>query len=83
MIGMEIWKAAMNFEAAGVGRGLQVRHYFCALTIMLNEAEMIAVRDDCAADAVLKLRELQAHCEKLVNMMCPDQQGLLRLVDAA
>ena len=81
MSGKEIWDSAMRH---GQGADLQftVRHCFYAIGIMIAEAESSAV-NGTALDAVHKLRELQAHCEKLINIMSPDQKGRPRLVDAA
>ena len=49
---------------------------------MLVEAEMASF-SGCDGDAAQKLRELQAHCEKLVAMLAPAEQGRPKLVTAA
>jgi hypothetical protein len=53
-----------------------------ALGKMLAEAETAALMDR-DVDATEHLRELQAHCEKLVEMLAPAQQGRPKLVVAA
>ena len=68
MSGMEIWNAAMHFHVPGISRDLMVRHCFYALNIMLKEAEMVSVKGD-VADSVGKIREVQAHLEKVVRIM--------------
>jgi hypothetical protein len=55
---------------------------FYALGKMLAEAETAALMDR-DVDATEHLRELQAHCEKLVEMLAPAQQGRPKLVVAA
>ena len=55
---------------------------FHALGRMLAEAE-IASLSGCDHDAAQQLRELQAHCEKLIVMLAPAEKGRPKLVPAA
>lgn len=78
MNGREIWQAAEDGAAfAGVPATNGLR--FCALSRMLMEAEKNLAYGDRAM-AVEQLRELQAHCEKLIGMLAPLERAGPRLV---
>ena len=76
--GIEIWQAADavqgNVKSANIMR-------FYALNRMLFEAEGTALIGG-DAQAAVQLRELQAHVEKLVAMLAPEQKGRPKLVAA-
>jgi hypothetical protein len=54
---------------------------FYALGRMLDEAETSALTG-CDIEAAERLRELQAHCEKLIAVLAPEQKKRPRLVAA-
>jgi hypothetical protein len=71
--GAEKWAAAERFAEYGSARTAQSMRFY-ALTRMLDTAES-AVLNGCERDAIESLRELQAHCEKLVAMLAPRWRG--------
>jgi len=80
-LGKDLWDSADDFSRmCGVQSAMDARFY--ALGRMLGEAE-VASLSGCAADAAQKLRELQAHCEKLVVMLAPAEKARPKLVSAA
>jgi hypothetical protein len=80
-LGKDVWDAADDFSRmCGVQSATAARFY--ALGRMLAEAE-VASLSGCNQDAAQKLRELQAHCEKLVVMLAPAEKGAPKLVTAA
>jgi hypothetical protein len=80
-LGKDVWDSADDFsKMCGVQSATAARFY--ALGRMLAEAE-VASLSGCNQDAAQKLRELQAHCEKLVVMLAPGEQGRPKLVSAA
>jgi len=52
-----------------------------ALGRMLDEAETSAL-SGCDIEAAEQLRELQAHCEKLIAVLAPEQKKPPKLVAA-
>ena len=80
-LGKDLWDSAGDFSRmCGVQSTMATRFY--ALGRMLAEAE-VASLVGCNQDAAQKLRELQAHCEKLVAMLTPEERGRPKLVSAA
>ena len=80
-LGKDFWDSADDFSRmCGVQSAMAARFY--ALGRMLAEAE-VASLSGCDEDAAQKLRELQAHCEKLVVMLAPVERGRPKLVSAA
>lgn len=81
VLGKDVWDCADDFSRmCGVQSATAARFY--ALGRMLAEAE-VASLSGCNQDAAQKLRELQAHCEKLVVMLAPAEKGRPKLVTAA
>ena len=78
--GKELWKTADLFRTDGSARSARAVSFF-ALGRMLAEAED-AASIGCDTEAVEHLRELQAHCEKLIGMMAPEKKGRPSLVAA-
>ena len=78
--GKELWDTADLFRTDGSARSARALSFF-ALGRMLAEAEDAASigRD---TEAVEHLRELQAHCEKLIATLAPEIKGRPRLVAA-
>jgi hypothetical protein len=77
----DVWGSADDCSSAcGVQSPSAAR--FHALGRMLAEAE-VASLSGCDDDAAQKLRELQAHCEKLIAMLAPAEKGCLKLVPTA
>ena len=54
---------------------------FYGLSKMLEAAEL-AARSGSKAEAVEHLRELQAHCEKMVAILAPEEKARPKLVAA-
>ena len=77
--GSELWQSAEEYaDRCGAKSAKAMRFY--ALGKMLAEAETAALMDR-DIDATEHLRELQAYCEKLVQLLAPAQG--LKLVVAA
>ena len=76
--GADKWKAAESF--AGSPQSAQAMR-FDALNKMLEAAE-IGARLGTKADAVEHLRELQAHCEKMIGILAPQEKTRPKLVAA-
>ena len=57
------------------------RYCFYSLATMLDQAEDAAVGGH-SHQAIEKLRELQAHCEKMISALAPEQKGRPKLVAA-
>jgi hypothetical protein len=78
--GREIWESAAKLpDANGVRSANAMRFY--ALSKMLAEAEMAMLKGqdkDCAE----RLRELQAHCEKMLGILAPNAAKAPTLVAA-
>ncbi len=80
MRGKEIWDAAEKETKTGDTRSANLMRFY-ALARMLDEAQtsVLTGRDIEAAE---QLRELQAHCEKLIAVLAPEQKGRPKLVAA-
>ena len=80
-LGKDLWDSAEDCSRmCGVQSAMDARFY--SLGRMLAEAEVASLAG-CNQDAAQKLRELQAHCEKLVVMLSPEERGRPKLVSAA
>jgi hypothetical protein len=79
--GAEKWKIADQFTNEGNLRAGQAMQFY-ALNKMLEAAE-IAARIGTKTEAVEHLRELQAHCERMIAILAPGDRQTLKLVDAA
>jgi hypothetical protein len=77
--GAEIWASAERIAQEVSEQSAQWRR-FQALNRMLAEAENSATRSH--EETVQKLRELQAHCEKLIGVLSPEKCGRPKLVAA-
>jgi hypothetical protein len=71
--GAEKWAAAEKFAEYGSARTAQSMRFY-ALNRMLDTAES-AVLNGREREATESLRELQAHCEKLIAMLAPRWRG--------
>ena len=78
--GAEKWKVGDSFEKDTSLRSAQSMRFY-ALGKMLEAAE-IAARIGTKAEAVEHLRELQAHCEKMVGILAPQEKKRPKLVAA-
>ena len=80
--GKDLWASADEYaeDHRGVKSAKAMR--FFALGKMLAEAETASLTDR-DLDAAVHLRELQAHCEKLIGQLAPDKKGSPSLVAAA
>ena len=78
--GKELWDSADRMRADGSTKCAKAMRFF-ALTRMLAEAEDTALMGN-DIEAAARLRELQAHCEKLIGMMAPERKGRPSLVAA-
>ena len=67
--GQELWDAAEHGGKGGVRSANAMRFY--ALAKMLAEAETAWMTDN-DQQAVQRLRQLQAHCDKLIAELMPD-----------
>jgi hypothetical protein len=76
--GSDKWKAGDSF--AGSLRSAQAMRFY-GLRKMLEAAEL-AARRGSRAEAVEHLRELQAHCEKMVVILAPKEKARPKLVAA-
>ena len=79
--GKDIWEAADKSTKGGMDRSANAMRFY-ALARMLAEAETSALTGS-DVEAAQQLRELQAHAEKLVSLLVPDQKGKPSLVAAA
>ena len=75
--GSERWLAAERFGNARTAQAMR----FYALTRMLDAAES-ALLKGCEQEAVEHLRELQAHCERMIEKIVPNSTGQPRVVAA-
>ena len=80
MCGKEIWDAAEKGTKTGDSRSANLMRFY-ALGRMLDEAETSAL-SGCDIEAAEQLRELQAHCEKLISVLAPEQKMRPKLVAA-
>lgn len=79
--GKDLWASADECaDHRGVKSAKAMRFY--ALAKMLAEAETAGLTDR-DLDAAVYLRELQAHCEKLIVQLAPDKKRSPSLVAAA
>ena len=82
MAGKEIWATAVkSTTTAMVQPEFVTRYCFYSLATMLDQAEGAAVGGH-SQQAIEKLRELQAHCEKMISVLAPEQKGRPKLVAA-
>ena len=79
--GEERWRAADGLVGRNSHQAAEALR-FLGLAKMLEAAE-IAARNGATAEAVLHLRELQAHCERMISMLAPEEHRRPSLVDAA
>jgi hypothetical protein len=78
--GADKWKVGDSFASDGGLRPAQATRFY-ALSNMLEAAEL-AARLGSKAEAVEHLRELQAHCEKMVGILAPQDKTRPKLVAA-
>ena len=78
--GAEKWKVGDSFVKDTSLRSAQSMRFY-ALSKMLEAAE-IAARIGTKAEAVEHLRELQAHCEKMIEILVPQEKRRPKLVAA-
>ena len=78
--GKEVWDSVEKLVDKGGARSANAMRFY-ALTRMLAEAEnaMLIGSDAEAADLV---RELQAHCEKMIGILAPERKKGPTLVAA-
>ena len=76
--GADKWKAGNSFS--GSLRSAQAMRFY-GLSKMLEAAEL-AARGGSKAEAVEHIRELQAHCEKMVAILAPEEKARPKLVAA-
>ena len=70
--GKDLWKSADEYAGrCGAKSATAMRFY--ALGKMLAEAETAGLTE-CDVNAAEQLRELQAHCEKLMALLAPDKK---------
>jgi hypothetical protein len=81
MAGKEIWATAVEPTGAMVQPDFVARYCFYSLTTMLGQAEDAAVGGH-SRQAIEKLRELQAHCEKMIGVLAPEHKGCPKIVAA-
>ena len=79
MAGKEIWATAIEPTRSMVQPEFVTRYCFYSLATMLDQAEDAAVGGQ-SQQAIQKLRELQAHCEKMVRVLAPEQKVCPKLV---
>ena len=78
--GANKWKQGDAIAAERGLRSAQAMRFY-ALGKMLEAAEL-AARLGPKAEAVEHLRELQAHCEKMVGILAPQEKSRPKLVAA-
>jgi hypothetical protein len=78
--GQELWASAGEIDDNGGSKPAMAMR-FHALAKMLSEAQQASVTDR-NSEAAEHLRELQAHCEKLITILAPDKKGGPTLVAA-
>jgi len=71
--GADRWRVSEQMAADGNHRSAQAMRFY-ALTKMLEAAE-IAARTADKDQSAQHLRELQAHCERMIAMLKPDTKG--------
>ena len=70
--GKEVWASAEKLKDKGGARSANAMRFY-ALTRMLAEAETAMLTGSEAESAEL-VRELQAHCEKMIAILAPDRK---------
>ena len=70
--GKEVWDSAEKLADKGGAPSANAMRFY-ALTRMLAEAET-AVLIGSDAEAADLVRELQAHCEKMIGILSPEQR---------
>lgn len=78
--GKDLWSADEYAGRCGAKSVKAMRFY--ALGKMLAEAEAAGLTE-CDVKAAEHLRELQAHCEKLIALLAPDRKISPRVIAAA
>jgi hypothetical protein len=78
--GKEVWASAEKLNDKGGARSANAMRFY-ALTRMLAEAETAMLTGSEAESAEL-MRELQAHCEKMIAILAPDRKTGPTLVAA-
>jgi hypothetical protein len=78
--GADKWKAGDSLASDGGLRSAQTMRFY-VLSKMLETAEL-AARLGSKAEAVEHLRELQAHCEKMIGILAPQEKTRPKLVAA-
>ena len=83
MVDRQLWETVVKSVESGSINGDYVMGYlFEVIGNAVDEAETCAKHGE-KSEAVHKLRELQALCEKAVGILAPEQKGRPRLVAAA
>lgn len=78
--GKEVWASAEKLMDKGGARSANAMRFY-ALTRMLAEAETAMLTGSEAQSAEL-MRELQAHCEKMIAILSPERKTGPTLVAA-
>ena len=78
--GADKWKAGDSFASDRGLRSAQAMRFY-ALSKMLESAEL-AARVGSKSEAVEHIRELQAHCEKMIGILAPQEKTRPKLVAA-
>jgi hypothetical protein len=79
--GRDLWKSADEYAGRCGAQSAKAMRFY-ALGKMLAEAESAGLTE-CDVDAAEHLRELQAHCEKLIALLAPDKKVTPSLIAAA
>lgn len=79
--GKELWNAAVEHGAKGGVRSINAMRFY-ALAKMLAEAETAWLTGN-DQQSVERLRQLQAHCEKMIAELAPGASAKPTLVSAA
>ena len=70
--GRDLWKSADGYSNRCGAKSAKAMRFY-ALGKMLAEAETAGLTE-CNVNAAEHLRELQAHCEKLIALLAPDKK---------
>ena len=79
--GKQLWDAAVEHGAKGGARSVNAMRFY-ALAKMLAEAETAWLSDNDLQSAK-RLRQLQAHCEKMISELAPAASSKPTLVVSA
>ena len=79
--GKDLWDAALEHGAKGGVRSVHAMRFY-ALAKMLAEAESAWLTDN-DKQSVKNLRQLQAHCEKMISQLAPDASAKPTLIVSA